>query len=207
MRILVIGANGAVGKQVVKKLLEMKQEPIAMVRDEDQIPYFESIGTKTVLADLEGDFEQAFAGIDAVIFAAGSGGHTGADKTIIVDQEGAVEAVDLAKRHNVKRFIMLSSMRADTPKSATSMKHYLYAKHRADEHLKKAGIPYVILRPGSLTDDPGTGKVNMQRKLDNPGKVPREDVASVLAVLAVAKEDGNKIYELIEGETAIADLL
>lgn len=207
MRVLVIGANGGIGKQAVEKLLESDHEPVAMVRKTDQIPQFEELGAQTVLADLEEDFEKAFHNIDAVIFAAGSGPHTGADKTIVIDQEGAIESVDLAKRHGIKRFIMLSSIGADHPKGTGQMKHYLYAKHRADEYLKKTGLNYTIVRPGRLTDDPGTGKVNLQEKLSDIGNIPREDVAAVLVYLLSVPRAENQIFELVEGNTELSEVL
>ncbi len=207
VRVLVIGANGAVGKHVVDRLKESDHQPVAMVRDTDQIPYFEEKNVETVLADLEKDFEKAFYNTEAVIFAAGSGPKTGADKTIIIDQEGAIEAADLAKKHGVNRFVMLSSMGADQPKQAEQIKHYLYAKHRADEHLKTSGLNYTILRPGRLTDEPASGKVNVHEGSPERGSVPRADVASVLVYLLSAPRAENKIFNLIEGSTPLSDVL
>lgn len=203
MRVLVIGANGAIGKQVVQKLKETDHEPVAMVRATDQVAQFDRMGAKTIVADLEQDFEKAFDQIDAVIFAAGSGGHTGADKTIIIDQEGAIESVDLAKKFGVQRFMIVSSMGADNPKEAAQIKHYQYAKHRADEHLKESGLNYTIVRPGGLTNDAGTGKVNLQAQIGERGTVPREDVAGTLVHLLTKKQAENKVFELLEGKTPI----
>ncbi|MFC4559912.1 SDR family oxidoreductase [Virgibacillus kekensis] len=207
MRVLVIGANGSVGKHTVEKLKESEHDPVAMVRKTEQVPYFEQKGIETVLADLEKDFERAYHNVDAVIFAAGSGPHTGADKTVLIDQEGAIEAVDIAKRFGVKKFIMLSSIGADKPKEAEQIKYYLYAKHRADEHLKQSGLTYSILRPGILTNDPGTGKVELQDKLPEIGKIPREDVAALLVQLLTEHKADNKIFEAIEGSTDISKVL
>lgn len=206
MRVLVIGANGAIGKQVVGKLMDTSHEPVAMVRKTDQLVYFENLGAKTVLADLEKNFEKAFHHIDAVVFAAGSGGHTGADKTTIIDQEGAIESVDLAKRFGVQRFMMLSSMGAGNPKQATQIKHYLYAKHRADEHLIHSGLNYTIVRPGGLTNEVGTGKVNLQEHISERGTVSREDVAAVLVQLLAVPKSGNRIFDLLEGQTPVTEL-
>lgn len=206
MRVLVIGANGSVGKQAVEKLKASEHEPVAMVRREEQLSQFEEMGVQPVLADLEKDFEKAYDGIDAVIFAAGSGPNTGPDKTIVIDQEGAIEAIDLAKKHHNERFVLLSSMGADKPKDAEKIKHYLYAKHRADEYLKNSGLNYTIVRPGGLTDDPGTGKVSLEEKHSSFGQVPREDVASVMVHLIGKPEAANKQWELLEGDTAISEL-
>ncbi|MGP4066870.1 SDR family oxidoreductase [Oceanobacillus sp. M65] len=208
MRVLVIGANGDVGKNIVKNIKNTKElEPVAMIRKEEQIDYFKDLGVETVLADLESDFEKAYHKIDAVVFAAGSGPNTGPDKTIIIDQEGAIEAADLAMKNGVERFVLLSSMGADQPKGASEGKFYLYAKHRADEYLKTTNLNYTIVRPGALTDDPGEGKVNLQESGTEFGKVPREDVAAVIVHLLTKKKANGKVYEVVSGNTEVANVL
>ena len=67
----------------------------------------------TVVADLESEFEHAYDGINAVVFTAGSGGHTGPDKTHLVDRLGAKKAIDLAVKNNMDQFIMVSALGAD----------------------------------------------------------------------------------------------
>ncbi|WP_070119718.1 SDR family oxidoreductase [Bacillus marinisedimentorum] len=206
MKVLVIGANGQVGKHIVRQLTESEHDPVAMVRDTNQVPQFEDMGAKTVLADLENDFSHAFYGCDAVIFAAGSGPHTGADKTILIDQEGAIKSIDYAKQFGVKHFVMLGSMGSDAPeKGPDSMKFYLYAKRRADEYLKTSGLNYTIIRPGALTNTEPDGKVDLRENVgDRTGRsIPRADVARVL-VESVGKHNvRGKTLELLEGEKDI----
>ncbi|MFD1019310.1 SDR family oxidoreductase [Thalassobacillus hwangdonensis] len=207
MKVLVIGANGQVGKHIVEKLKGTEHEPVAMVRDTNQIPQFEEQGVKTVLGDLEGDFESAFYGIDSVIFAAGSGPNTGADKTILIDQEGAIKAMHLSTFYGVRRFMMLSSVGADRPHLGTDdMKHYLYAKHRADEHLKSTDLNYTIVRPGILTNDAGNGKVEIAEHLSEIGEIPREDVAHSIVHLLDVPAVEYKSYDLVSGEQKIDQL-
>lgn len=208
MNVLVIGANGKVGKHIVHKLKDSAHTPVAMVRDPDQVPQFEQEGVKTVLGDLERGFEQAYYGIDAVIFAAGSGPDTGADKTILVDQEGAIKAVDHAKHFGIQRFVMLSSMAADRPEiGPDGFRHYLYAKHRADEYLKASGLNYTIVRPGILTNQPGTGKVDLQEHIHDFGEIPREDVAETLAYLLSVPRAENRSFDLISGQQQLEEVL
>ncbi|UOR10332.1 SDR family oxidoreductase [Halobacillus amylolyticus] len=208
MRVLVIGANGQVGKYVIDKLNDSGHEPVAMVRDTDQVPQFEDKGIRSVIGDLEKDFESAFYNIEAVIFAAGSGPHTGADKTILIDQEGAIRAIERAKHFGIKRFVMLSSMAADRPESgAEAMKHYLYAKHRADEYLKQSGLDYTIVRPGRLTNDRGNGKIKIQEHINSYGEIPREDVAETLSFLISGAKAENKAYDLLSGDQRIHEAL
>lgn len=207
MKVLVIGANGQVGKHVVDKLLADNHEPVAMVRDTDQIPYFEERKAQTVLGDLEKDFEHAYYGIDAVIFAAGSGPHTGADKTIMIDQEGAIKAMKLAKKFGVKRFVMLSSMAADRPEvGPEGLKHYLYSKGRADEYLQSTDLDYTIVRPGGLTDEAGTSQVLVEETINESGSIPREDVAEVLVHSLNTSSSIRKSFDLLSGNTKVSNV-
>ena len=206
MKVLVIGANGKVGKHIVDKLMEADHTPYAMVRDTDQIPQFEEKGVKTVLGDLMRDFEHAFLDMDAVIFAAGSGPNTGADMTIVIDQEGAIKAAEHAQANGVKRYMMLSSIGADRAEEAPDdFKFYLYAKRRADEYLKSTELDYTIVRPGGLTNDKGTGKVTLSERTDQ-GEIPREDVAATLVHLLSVEDSVHESYDLISGEQPIDQL-
>src|SRR5699024_10983797 len=146
MRVLVVGANGQIGHQVVEKLKEKGHDPVAMVRKEEQTGQFKDRGIETVLADLEKDFSHAFENYDAVVFAAGSGGSTGEDKTIIIDQEGAIETMDNAKEDSVKHFFIVSSIGSGDSKNADQINYYMYAKHRPCEHLKASGLNYTSIR-------------------------------------------------------------
>ncbi|WP_271401780.1 SDR family oxidoreductase [Salinicoccus roseus] len=207
MKVLVIGANGQVGHQLVEKLKDKGHQPVAMVRKEEQVEKFKEKGIDTVLGDLQKDFSHAFEGVDSVVFAAGSGGDTGADMTVLIDQEGAIESVDNAEKAGVKHFVMLSSMGADAPKDAEQMQYYLYAKHRADEYLKASGLDFTILRPGMLTNDPGTGKVRLFEGGTEIAEIPREDVANVLAHIVDTNKPEGKTYYLHEGDTPVEDTL
>ncbi|MFG6121347.1 SDR family oxidoreductase [Thalassobacillus sp. B23F22_16] len=208
VRVLVIGANGKVGKLLIKKLKDSEHVPVAMVRDTNQVPQFEEMGVETVLGDLEGDFSRAYYTIDAVVFAAGSGPNTGPEKTVVIDQEGAIKSVELAKRFGVQRYVMLSSMGADTPgEGPDAMKHYLYAKHRADEYLKQSGLNYTIVRPGGLTNHPGTGKIKFAEKLNEFGSISREDVAETLAYLLSVPRAEHGSFEILEGDTQLEEVL
>jgi uncharacterized protein YbjT (DUF2867 family) len=137
------------------------------------------------LADLQ---DGICEGCDAVIFAAGSGGDTGADMTDKIDRDGAISLIDYAVQSGVSRFVMLSSVGAENPDPDADMGHYLQAKHDADEHLKASGLTYAILRPVALTDDDGTCNMVFGDDVDPKAKAARGDVATVLAD-AVTSDD------------------
>ncbi|WP_026707954.1 SDR family oxidoreductase [Flavobacterium frigidarium] len=203
--ILVAGANGTTGKKIIALLHKSENfNPIAMVRKEEQQAYFKDQNIKTVLGDLTNDVDSVFdSSIDRVIFAAGSGG-----KDVIgVDQDGAKKMIDASKKANVKKFVMLSSMGADSPEEAEKLQDYLKAKHNADEYLKKSGLEYSIVRPGTLTDEEQVAKIELALKLNKRGEISRADVAQTLVQSLEDKTANNATFEIIKGEQSIAEAL
>jgi len=202
--ILVAGANGTTGKQVVN-LLKSSQyfNPIAMVRKEEQQKQFKADGVKTVLADLTGDLTDAVKGVDKVVFAAGSGGKN----VIEVDQEGAKRLMDASKEANINRFVMLSSMGANHPEASDDLRDYLKAKQNADKHLKKSGLKYVIVRPGALNNNIGKGEIELSEKLNKRGEISRADVAKTLVSTLSDDAPYNTTFEILEGDTIIGEAL
>jgi uncharacterized protein YbjT (DUF2867 family) len=208
MNVLIIGANGNIGKLTSVMLAEQGHTVKAMVRKEEQREHFKHENIEAVLGDLEQDFEHVFDGVDAVIFTAGSGGHTGPEKTDAIDYEGAVKSIKLAEKHSVQQFIMVSSLAADTPeKGPESLQHYLKAKGNADQVLMESSLNYTILRPGALTDEDGMGLINAQQKLNERGSIPRADVARTIAACLGNEHMYRKVFELIEGETPIQNAI
>ncbi|GGC59242.1 SDR family oxidoreductase [Marinobacter halophilus] len=209
MHVFIAGANGQIGQHLLREMSDSDHEARALVRHPDQGPELQKLGaTETVLGNLEQDCSEAMRGCDAVIFSAGSGPHTGPDKTIDVDQDGAIRLVDAAKAMGIKRFIIVSSMGADEPeKGPEKLRHYLWAKHNADEHLKQSGLNYTIVRPGQLTDDDGTGKVKVSAGQEAFGKIPRQDVARVLLAALDLDNASNRVFEVVSGDTPVSEAL
>lgn len=209
MHVFIAGANGQIGQHLLQEMANSNHEARALVRHPDQGPELQKLGaTETVLGDLEHDCSEAMRGCDAVIFTAGSGPHTGPDKTIDVDQDGAIRLVDTARAMGIKRFIMVSSMRAEEPeKGPEKLQHYLRAKRNADEHLKNSGLNYTIVRPGRLTNDEGTGKVAVSERLASFAEIPRQDVARVLLAVLDSDNTDNRVFDVVSGDTPVVDAL
>ena len=160
MKVAVAGANGLTGRIVLKLLTEAGHQPVAMIRDFAQRDALEALGAECRIGDLEKPLGYAVRGCRGAIFAAGSGSRTGPEKTIDVDQNGAMMMIETCVRMNVRRFVMLSSIAADTPeRGPESLHHYFGAKAVADRHLQASGLDYTIVRPGFLTNEPGTGAI------------------------------------------------
>lgn len=205
---LVIGANGQIGKQLVSKLRAENFAVKAMIRDSNQMAYFQQLGAETILADIEQPLpDEAFIDCDKVVFSAGSGGKTGADKTILIDLWAAIKAIDMAKKHAINHFVMVSARDAGDPESGgAAIKHYNICKHFADEYLLESGLGYTILRPGLLTDDPETGHIRTTRPSTAEAQfITRTDVASCIVHCLAHSEAMNQIDEIYQGELPIAD--
>lgn len=211
MNILVIGANGQIGKKIVDKIhSNTPHDAIAMVREASQQDQFERRGIKTVLGDLEKDFSHAYEGNNAVIFTAGSGGHTGQDKTKLIDKQGAMAAIDNAVKHKFIRFIMVSAFGADfNPQEwPENMAHYYSAKSAADDYLMQTNLNYTIVKPGALTNDAPTNKVDYGERTDErSGSIPRADVAEVVVKSIDAEETHRKSLELLSGPNNVVEAI
>lgn len=211
MKVLVVGANGQIGRHFVQLLSAASEHiPKAMVRRQDQVSYFNALGVETVLASLEGSIDeiaQAMDGCDAVVFTAGSGGSTGADKTLLIDLDGAAKTIEAAERTGIDRYLMVSAIYADRRENWTEdMAPYYVAKHHADNILRASGLTYTIIRPGLLTDDPGTGQITAAEQLDR-GAIPREDVAAILLHSLTNDHVYNKAFEVVSGDDSIEEAL
>lgn len=206
MNVLVIGANGQIGKRLVKELKSSGHQPKAMIRKEEQKSWFEEEGIETVLADLEEDFSHAFEGVEAVVFTAGSGGHTPKSQTKVIDQDGAIKAIDLAEDTGVSRFIMVSALKANRNPDdwSEAMQHYYEAKSAADKYLRKSNLNYTVLMPGRLSNEEGTGKVDLGERIDLDNRsITRDDVAAVIVEILEKEGTFGKSLELLQGETNI----
>ncbi|WP_430411972.1 SDR family oxidoreductase [Kordia sp.] len=200
--ILVAGATGNTGKKVINLLKQSQYfNPIAMVRKEEQKAQFEQKNIETVLGDLEQDLSNTVKNVDKIVFAAGSNGK----KVITVDQEGAKRLIDAGKKERVKKFVMLSSMGADQPEQAGDMKEYMQAKANADDYLRISTLNYAIVRPGTLTNEAGLGKIKLGDHLDRSGEISRDDVAQTLVRSLHDNAAHNRTFEILKGESLIAD--
>jgi uncharacterized protein YbjT (DUF2867 family) len=208
--VAIAGGHGKIALLLGQMLAERGDTVRGLIRKPDQEGDLRAVGVEPVLCDLEGDGDVAAAvrGADAVVFAAGAGPGSGEARKRTMDLEGAVRLIDAAKAEGVSRYLMVSAMGAADPPATGGdvFGAYLRAKAGADEALRASGLDYTIVRPGGLTDDPGTGLVSIAERLDR-GQIPRADVAAVF--VACLDEPGTigKSFDLIGGKTPIAEAL
>lgn len=211
MKVFIIGANGQIGQHLIGLLNEHENHtPVAMVRKQEQADVYKEEGVEAVLADLEGSVDEiadAAKGCDAIVFTAGSGGHTGPDKTLLIDLDGAVKSVEAAEKAGIKRFIIVSALQAHRRENwSDQIKPYYVAKHYADKMVEQSGLTYTIIRPGGLLNGAGTGNVKAAEDI-RTGSIPREDVARTIVAALDEENTYYKSFDLISGELPIQDAL
>jgi uncharacterized protein YbjT (DUF2867 family) len=208
--IAIAGGHGKIAQILGRLLAERGDTARGLIRNPDQADDLRAAGIEPVICDLEGDGDVAAAvrGADAVVFAAGAGPGSGDARKKTVDLGGAVKLVEAAKAEGVSRYVIVSSMGAEKAPADGSegFGAYLQAKFEADEAVRASGLDYTVVRPGGLTDDPGTGMVTIAAETAR-GQIPRVDVAAVLLACLDTPSTIGQSFDVISGDTPIADAL
>jgi uncharacterized protein YbjT (DUF2867 family) len=209
MDVLVAGGHGKIARHLLRLLAEQGHHARGLIRNPDHAADLEADGAVPVLCDLEHDDPRPHLGAaDAIVFAAGAGPGSGPERKRTVDYGGAVKLIEAAEELGVARYLMVSSMGADDPASASeAMRPYQQAKHDADERLAASGLDWTIVRPGGLTDEPGSGRVALAARLGRYGQVPRQDVALVLFECLGADHTIRKTFEVLEGDVPVREAI
>ena len=212
MKVAVAGAAGNTAQRLIPRLIERGHEVRGLVRKQQQLQTLEDLGAQGTLLDLEtagpDEVRGAIEDADAIIFAAGAGPGSGPERKQTMDYGGAVKLIEAAETTGDRRYVMLSTMNADDPDAlGEQMKPYLEAKAAADERLRESGLEYAIIRPGRLTDEAGTGRIDASRSLQRRGEIPREDVAEALAAALDEDAARGETIDILSGETPVAEAL
>jgi uncharacterized protein YbjT (DUF2867 family) len=209
MRVAIAGGHGQIALRLAKILSERGAEVVALIRNPDHADDVRQAGAEPAVVDLEhateDDVAQAIAGSDAVVFAAGAGPGSGPGRKDTMDYGGAVTLIAAARQAGTRRYVIVSSMGAnpDAPGDDT-FSVYLRAKGRADDAVRASGLDATVVRPGGLSNDPGTGRVTLGDNLPS-GQVTRDDVAAVLAAVLDSPNTIGRTLDLIGGDTPIAE--
>src|SRR3954447_19740937 len=180
MDVVIAGGHGKIALHLERILADSGHRVSALIRKRDHDSDVREAGAEPVMCDLEqeDDLSHYVTGADAIVFAAGAGPGSGPERKKTVDRDGALKLVDAARRTGVKRYVIVSSVGADDPsRGSEQMRPYLEAKAEADRGVAESGLDWTIVRPGRLTDDPGTGLVTATTGMSARGPVPRADVA------------------------------
>ena len=209
MRVAIAGGHGQIALRLTELLARRGDQAVALIRNPDQADDVRRAGAEPAVVDLEHAAEDeaaaAIRGCAAVVFAAGAGPGSGTERKEAVDYGGAVKLAAAAQQAGVSRYVIVSSMGADpdTPGEDT-FAVYQRAKGRADAAVLASGLDATVVRPGGLTNDPGTGRVALAEQLPN-GQVTRDDVAAVLVAVLDTPSTVGRSFDLTGGATSIAD--
>ena len=207
MLVTIAGGHGKIALHLTRQLSGRGDRVRSLIRNPDHGDDVREAGGEPVVCDLEGADDrtvaQAIEGADAVVFAAGAGPGSGSERKLTMDLGGAVKLITAAKGAEISRYVIVSSVNAnpDAPGDDT-FSVYLRAKGQADAELAASGLDYTIVRPGRLTDGPGTGRVRLGDDVGS-GEIPREDVAAVVAAVLAAPNTIGATFELISGDTPV----
>jgi nucleoside-diphosphate-sugar epimerase len=211
MVVAVAGAHGEIAMRLTHLLADGGDNVIGLIRNPDHVADVRSQGASPVVCDLERasveEIGQAIPGADAAVFAAGAGPGSGAERKLSLDRDGAIKFLQAASAAAVPRFVIVSSMGAEAPPPGGDVfSVYLRAKAEADQAVQGSDLQWTILRPGRLTDDPGTGRVRIE-SAPFRGWIPRDDVAAVLAGLLHGDRFSRRVLYLNGGEHPIEQAL
>jgi uncharacterized protein YbjT (DUF2867 family) len=202
MDVVVAGGHGQIAMRLLRLLADRGHRARGLVRNPDHVSDLAELGAEGVVCDMESldDLSGCCTGADAVVFAAGAGPGSGPERKQTVDLGAAVKLMETG----VRRYVMVSAISAGRPGDwSEPMRPYYEAKSEADRRLEESGLDYTIVRPGGLTEDPGTGSVTVGTNLS--GDIPRDDVAAVLLAVLETPTTIGKTFELVSGDTPVDD--
>ncbi|MFC4242819.1 SDR family oxidoreductase [Gryllotalpicola reticulitermitis] len=212
-RVAIIGAHGKIGQQLMRELYDNGDDFVGVARGEEHAEDIFRLGGEGVMLDLERTdattLADAIRGCDAMVFTAGAGPDSGVERKRTVDYGASVLSIEAAKAAGIRRFVQVSAAGVDTPADAGRGEQwvaYVEAKRDADAALRESGLDWTILRPTALTNDEGTGRVEIAPAVEH-GSIPRADVAA--AVVAVLENEGTigEQWELTGGSTPVSEAI
>lgn len=197
--------------RLTRLLVEGGDKVIGLVRNPDHAEAVAEQGASPVVCDLEHapvqEIADAIAGADAAVFAAGAGPGSGAARKLTMDRDGAIKLLEAASGVGALRYLIVSAVGAENPPAGGDVFNvYLQAKAAADRAVQESDREWIVVRPGRLTDDPGTGRVRIEVSPFR-GSVPRDDVAEVLARLLHDPRGSRRVLYVNAGEEPVDQAL
>jgi len=216
--VVVVGAHGKIGQLLSTELSAHGYRVLGVHRKPEQIAAVEATGAVSVLHDLERDTPEQLAdalreaagrSIDALVFTAGAGGGSGPARKLTVDLGGSRQSIEAARLVGITRFVQVSFIGADRDAASSgdeSWDAYRAAKREADALLRATELDWTVVRPGSLTDEPGSGLVTLGDDLGR-GETSRANVAALIAAVIETPHTIGRSIDVLDGDTPVTDAL
>lgn len=213
MDVVIAGGHGKIARRLATTLAGQGHTVVSLVRNPEHTDEVTATGARPVVADLEtisiAELAENLDGADAVVFAAGAGPDSGTERKDTVDRAGATLLADAAAKAGVRRYLLVSSTGVDEepdPERGEVWAAYIAAKKAAEQAIRTdPNLDATILRPGKLTDDPGTGKVLLAPPPVDRDEVTRDDTAAVLAALLESPGTAGATLELRGGDQTVVE--
>lgn len=209
--VFIVGATGETGLRLCRQLIAAGHTAVGLHRHPDQAEKLRALGVTPVQGDLVSisttDLSKLMMDTDAVVFTAGANGG-GNEMTDAVDGNGLVKACDAAAYAGAWRFLLVSAF-PDAwreKRMPDDFEHYMFVKRQSDVYLASTELDWVILRPGTLLNEPGSGMVRAGLAIPY-GEVSRDDVASALVQLVGIPTVNRVIIELTSGQIPVEDAI
>jgi nucleoside-diphosphate-sugar epimerase len=211
MMVAIAGGHGKIALRLTRRLSARGETVVGLIRKPEHADDVRAQGGQPVLCDLEHatvpEISAAVSGASAVVFAAGAGPNSGAQRKLTVDRDGAIKLLEAATTVDVPRYLIISSVGTENPPDGDDVfSVYLRAKAEADQAVQASDLAWTIVRPGRLTDAPGTGRVRIERDPFR-GEIPRDDVAAVLDAVLLHPHAKRRILYANAGETDVDQAL
>lgn len=189
MRILVVGATGATGQQIVEQGLAQGHEVTALVRNPDKLEI-----QHNSLQIMKGDVLdpaslEAMQPQDAVISSLGTRKISFEPVTLL--SEGTKNLLRAMEHHSVKRLICITGLGAGDSKGHGGLlydklilplilRRIYDDKDRQEAAIRQSNLDWTIVRPAVLTNDPAKGNYQVLTDLTGftAGKISRADVTA-----------------------------
>jgi uncharacterized protein YbjT (DUF2867 family) len=211
MDIAIAGGHGQIALRLTRLLTARGDSVRSLIRNPDHAADVAAAGARAIVCDLEAsdaDVAGAIDGTDAVVFAAGAGPGSGAERKGTMDLGGAVKLIEACQQVSTNRYVMVGALGVDHPEAAEGVfRAYLEAKAAADEAVRASGLNYTIVRPGHLTDEAGTGLIATATQVASDGSIPRDDVAATIAAVLAEPRTAGMTFDLLTGRTPIVEAI
>ena len=208
MRVVIIGGHGRVALRLARLLSARGDSVTSVIRNPDHVADVEATGAAARVADVEtrttDELGEVLRDHDAIVWSAGAGGGDPV-RTAAVDRDAAIRSIDAATAVGVDRYVMVSYFGAGPDHGVPegdSFHAYAEAKAAADDHLRSSGLAWTVLGPGTLSDEPGTGRIHVGAGAPTH-EVPRDDVAAVAAEVLLRPDTAGRTIDFVGGDTPI----
>jgi len=187
MELLIIGATGTTGREVVKQALSLGHRVTAFSRNPEPLRQIRHHNLQLMSGDVMDalSVEKAVRGKDAVLSTLGAG------RKGMIRSEGTRHVIQAMQKNKVRRFICQTTLGAGDSRVHLNFfwKHIMfglmlreaYRDHEVQErYIMNSNLEWTIVRPAALTDGPATGQYRHGFGEEERGlrlKVSRQDVA------------------------------